>query len=237
MGLLFTFLPVVLTAQTAGTPAQESTSVKRTKTDNTFANTTEIHKKETASDEQILKEISEDYSLGDVVRITVAPPPPPPSPVITNTSVVTESKKSMPVLSINSGNNGAKDATNMTDKNISNNLQESNDAEKSRSTEGGIQAYNFNINENENEIGLPKTDKAIPKPVIITTKSTPFVKAVPVKTISKKTNTVRTSNHVRSFYVKKSRGIFSWLSPKKKNKKIKKNFNAKEGRKFGCYKF
>jgi hypothetical protein len=237
MGLLFTFLPVVLTAQTAGIPAQESTSVKRTKTDNTFANTTEIHKKETASDEQILNEISDDFGLGDVVRITVAPPPSPPTAVITKTSVLTESKKSMPSLSINSGNNVAKDATNMTEINIPNNSQESKDAEKSHSTEGGEKAYNFNINENEYEMGLPKTDKAISRPMIITTKSVPSVKAVAAKTSAKKTNTARTSNHAKSLYVKKSKGIFSWLSPKKKSKKVKKNFNAKEGRKYGCYKF
>ena len=59
--------------------AQNQTVVKATKTDKTYANTTEIHKSEASSDTQVLNEVANNYGMGDVVRITVAPPPPPPT--------------------------------------------------------------------------------------------------------------------------------------------------------------
>jgi hypothetical protein len=49
-------------------------AVKGTRTDKNFANTTEIHKTEKASDEQVLSEIEGDYGLGDVIHISNAPP-------------------------------------------------------------------------------------------------------------------------------------------------------------------
>jgi hypothetical protein len=51
-----------------------SGAVKGTRTDKNFANTTEIHKTEKASDEQVLSEIEGEYGLGDVIHISNAPP-------------------------------------------------------------------------------------------------------------------------------------------------------------------
>ncbi len=55
--------------------AQKTSAVQYSKTDKTFANTTEIYKAKNATDVQILTEIEKDYGLGDIVRITDAPPP------------------------------------------------------------------------------------------------------------------------------------------------------------------
>lgn len=55
--------------------AQKTSAVQYSKTDKTFANTTEIYKSKNATDVQILTEIEKDYGLGDIVRITDAPPP------------------------------------------------------------------------------------------------------------------------------------------------------------------
>jgi hypothetical protein len=52
----------------------QQAAVKGTRTDKQFANTTEIHKAEKASDDQVLAEIEGDYGLGDIVRISNAPP-------------------------------------------------------------------------------------------------------------------------------------------------------------------
>jgi outer membrane protein OmpA-like peptidoglycan-associated protein len=61
--------------------AQKSTAVVGTRTDAEYGNTTIIHTKPGISDAQVLKEVENDYSLGDEVRITVAPKPEPPKPV------------------------------------------------------------------------------------------------------------------------------------------------------------
>lgn len=60
-----------------GLYAQNNPAVKNTQTDKTYANTTEIYKAKAATDEQVLNEITGDYGLGDVVRISDAPPPKP----------------------------------------------------------------------------------------------------------------------------------------------------------------
>ena len=49
-------------------------AVKGTRTDKNFANTTEIHKTEKATDDQVLAEIEGDYGLGDIIHISNAPP-------------------------------------------------------------------------------------------------------------------------------------------------------------------
>jgi hypothetical protein len=71
----------ILLASGFSTMAQK-TVVTDTKTDQTFANTTQVFKSEKATDSQVLAEIEGNFGIGDVVRIAVAPPPtktvPPP---------------------------------------------------------------------------------------------------------------------------------------------------------------
>jgi outer membrane protein OmpA-like peptidoglycan-associated protein len=67
-----------LTGQTdSATINKTYKSVVGVVTDSVFANSTIVHTKVGISDAQVLKEIEEDYSLGDEVRITVLPPPKP----------------------------------------------------------------------------------------------------------------------------------------------------------------
>jgi hypothetical protein len=49
--------------------------VKETLTNKNYANTTEVHKKESATDADVLSQLEGNYGIGDEVRITIAPPP------------------------------------------------------------------------------------------------------------------------------------------------------------------
>lgn len=66
--------------------------VKGTKTDKTYANTTEIHKTEKATDDQVLAEVYDEYGLGDVIRISNAPPPTVVLPLSAFPSVIVSTK-------------------------------------------------------------------------------------------------------------------------------------------------
>jgi hypothetical protein len=70
---LLLLLNVFLFCSTAVAQSKQGT-VKGARTDKQFANTTEIHKTDKASDEQVLAEIEGDYGLGDMVHISNAPP-------------------------------------------------------------------------------------------------------------------------------------------------------------------
>jgi hypothetical protein len=58
-----------------GTASAQKEVIKETLTHKNYANTTEIHKKETATDADVLSQLEGNYGIGDEVRITVAPPP------------------------------------------------------------------------------------------------------------------------------------------------------------------
>ena len=75
----------------------QTTSVKGTKTDKVFANTTEIYKSKAASDVQVLAELENDYGIGDVVRISNAPPVATTVPLPQTTSIQSE-KKPLPSI-------------------------------------------------------------------------------------------------------------------------------------------
>lgn len=59
----------------------QAPAVKGAKTDNNYANTTEINKTKGSSDAQVLAEIEGDYGIGDVVRIVVTTPKPVTNPL------------------------------------------------------------------------------------------------------------------------------------------------------------
>jgi hypothetical protein len=73
---LWASLNLVTTLTFAQAPA-----IKGAKTDNNYANTTEINKTKGASDAQVLSEIEGDYGLGDVVRIVITTPKPVTEPL------------------------------------------------------------------------------------------------------------------------------------------------------------
>ncbi len=59
----------------------QAPAIKGAKTDNNYANTTEINKTKGASDAQVLAEIEGDYGIGDVVRIVITTPKPVTNPL------------------------------------------------------------------------------------------------------------------------------------------------------------
>ncbi len=61
--------------------AQKTTNIKGVKTDNAYANTTEISKSKNATDEQVLAEIEGNYGIGDIVRIVETTPKPTIDPL------------------------------------------------------------------------------------------------------------------------------------------------------------
>ncbi len=78
---LLASLNVLTTLTFAQTPV-----VKGSKTDNNYANTTEINKTKGASDAQVLAELEGDYGIGDVVRIVITTPKPVTDPLLNSGS-------------------------------------------------------------------------------------------------------------------------------------------------------
>jgi hypothetical protein len=94
------------------TISAQNEAIKNTKTDKKYANTTEVYKKDGATDTDVLGEISSDYGLGDVVRISVAPPPPPPVEALDKAKPITvssNSKPNIPTFGTSSVNNPTTD--------------------------------------------------------------------------------------------------------------------------------
>jgi hypothetical protein len=65
---------MLLSSFSFNTSAQQAV-VKETLTNKNYANTTEIHKKESATDADVLSQLEGNYGIGDEVRISIAPPP------------------------------------------------------------------------------------------------------------------------------------------------------------------
>jgi hypothetical protein len=80
LGLGTICLWVSLNAHSTTSFAQ-APAVKGAKTDNNYANTTEINKTKGASDAQVLAEIEGNYGIGDVVRIVITTPKPTTEPL------------------------------------------------------------------------------------------------------------------------------------------------------------
>jgi hypothetical protein len=81
---LLASLNLVATMTFAQTPVPPA--IKGTKTDNSYANTTEVSKTKGASDAQVLSEIEGDYGIGDVVRIVITTPKPVTDPLAGSTN-------------------------------------------------------------------------------------------------------------------------------------------------------
>jgi outer membrane protein OmpA-like peptidoglycan-associated protein len=106
---LFTFGN--LAAQSAS-GSKNYRSVVGVQTDTVYGNSTVVHTRAGTSDSQVLREISDEYSLGDEVRITTAPPPPPKPqrvevPIKENVVVAAANRISTPpaVMTIEQANN------------------------------------------------------------------------------------------------------------------------------------
>jgi hypothetical protein len=67
--------------------AQTTDNIKGVKTDNSYANQTEVSKAKNATDLQVLNDLQGDYGLGDVVRIVVNSPKPTIDPLANKAKV------------------------------------------------------------------------------------------------------------------------------------------------------
>ncbi|MFN0033545.1 MAG: hypothetical protein ACKVUS_00675 [Saprospiraceae bacterium] len=60
--------------------AKAQSPVESTHVDEKYAYTTVVYKTTAATDKDVLSALENDFSIGDVVRVTLAPPPAPPAP-------------------------------------------------------------------------------------------------------------------------------------------------------------
>jgi hypothetical protein len=80
------------------TASAQKEVVKEVLTNKNYANTTEIHKKETATDADVLSQLEGNYGIGDEVRISVAPPPKVSDTLSKKAAKLIEVKASMPTI-------------------------------------------------------------------------------------------------------------------------------------------
>jgi hypothetical protein len=80
------------------TASAQKEVVKEVLTNKNYANTTEIHKKETATDADVLSQLEGNYGIGDEVRISVAPPPKVSDSLSKKAAKLIEVKASMPTI-------------------------------------------------------------------------------------------------------------------------------------------
>lgn len=78
--------------------AQQTGVVKETLTNKNYANTTEVHKKATATDAEVLSQLDGNYGIGDEVRISIAPPPKVSDSLTKKTAKPIDIKSSMPTI-------------------------------------------------------------------------------------------------------------------------------------------
>ena len=218
----------------------QTTSVKGTKTDKVFANTTEIYKSKSASDAQVLAELESDYGIGDVVRISDAPPVSTTVPLSQTTTVQSE-KKAMPAIpkvvslsnsiipveNIPSVNKeiAPKIASTPIPKSTNKSISQSKDPLSNQALVISSGSYKSDIEMPEKKVvSEPNTPKAAESTVERKSKaySPPSVKSPKSNKSYKKS---ATSNKKFLFFFKKT------------TSKASKRAKYKDNNKFGCYKF
>lgn len=81
--------------------------VKSTQTDEKYANTTVVYKDKASADQDVLNALGNEYGMGDVIRVTVAPPKPAAAPLIDKSKgedVWLASGKKMPAPTLSAAN-------------------------------------------------------------------------------------------------------------------------------------
>lgn len=74
--------------------ATAQSPVESTHIDEKYAYTTVVYKNKAANDQEVLTMLESDFSIGDVVRVTLAPPPAPPSaPIAASEPVYADKSK------------------------------------------------------------------------------------------------------------------------------------------------
>ena len=208
--------------------AQTASVVTDTKTDKQYANTTEIYKSEKATDSEVLAEIENNFGLGDVVRIAIAPPKPKLQNVPKNNStipvkntdiaLVSSPKKRTEVIYIE-----LKTTPSVT-KPIEPNVTAIPVAEKVNTPVATTTPETLVTETIENkEVIAPSTITAVENNTVVKTNRT-LKSANSVKNV-KSTKSVKASS-------KKSFSLFNNFSLKST-----KHVKSKGGKKYGCYRF
>ncbi len=233
--LKFILLLYLLNLNTSILSAQ-NTSVKGTKTDKVFANTTEIYKSKTASDAQVLAELESDYGIGDVVRISDAPPATTTAPLTRTTSIQSEKKPLPAIPKTVSANNNAILTENLPPVNKEIELttasiptpQNTQKASNTTSTPLSKQALVITSGSYKSDIEMPER-KNITKEIHKSPVEKKSKTYAPTSVKSSKSTKFYKNN---SYSNKKFLFFF-----KKTKKKSSKRVKYQDNNKVGCYKF
>jgi hypothetical protein len=189
--------------------AQQTGVVKETLTNKNYANTTEVHKKATATDAEVLSQLEGNYGIGDEVRISVAPPPKVSDSISKKTAKPIEVKTSMPIIP-----EGDVTTVEVSTKSVEDKKEEpSKDLNKG---ENAQKSKDFVFEEPKNVlVSAEKKERAVVA----------------------KSNKSTTSS--KGFYSAKraSRGERFLFFFKKKQSKPKVKYHNRDSSKYGCYKF
>lgn len=235
----FTLLLYLLSLNTSIISAQ-TTSVKGTKTDKVFANTTEIYKSKSASDAQVLAELESEYGIGDVVRISDAPPASTTVPLSRTTSVQSD-KKAMPAIpkavSLTNTSTPVENippvnkelAPKITSTPIPQNTQKS-----TSTTTNPLSNQALVISS-----GTYKSDIEMPEKKVISERNTPKAAESTIEKKSKAYSppSVKSSKSTKSYMKSATSNKKFLFFFKKTNKKASKRTKYKDNSKVGCYKF
>lgn len=211
----------------------QTTSVKGTKTDKVFANTTEIYKSKTASDAQVLAELESDYGIGDVVRISDAPPASTTVPLSRTASIQSE-KKSLPAIpkTVNT-TNAATSVENLpalsyeiVAKTISTPTPQCTN--KSQGDSLSKQALVITSGSYKSDIEMPERKSIRTEAVKSTVERNSKAYSPP---------SVKSSKSPKSYKKSTSSGKKFLFFFKKTTNKSSKRSKYKDNNKFGCYKF
>lgn len=218
----------------------QTTSVKGTKTDKTFANTTEIYKSKAASDAQVLAELESDFGIGDVVRISDAPPVSTTVPLSRTTSIQSGKKPLPTIPKTVSANNTATPIENIPAvnkeivvKTVSTPIPQSTNKSQS-ATMPPLSQQALVITS-----GSYKSDIEMPERKVVSEKNVPKATELMVERKAKSylPPSVKSSKSTKSYKKSSSLGKRFLFFFKKTSNKSSKRSKYKDNNKFGCYKF
>jgi hypothetical protein len=191
--------------------AQQTGIVKETLTNKNYANTTEIHKKETATDAEVLSQLEGNYGIGDEVRISVAPPPKVSDSLSKKTLKQLEVKQQMPTIP------EGDPPVQVSSKGLENKpIEPSNEPKK---IEKANKSTVFVFEESKNNTEVSKASEKKEKAVVA--------------------KSSKSSTSSKGFYSfkKASRSERFLFFFKKKQSKPKVTYHNRDSSKYGCYKF
>ena len=212
----------------------QTTSVKGTKTDKVFANTTEIYKSKAASDAQVLAELESDYGIGDVVRISDAPSTSTTAPLLRTTSIQSEKKPLPSIPKTVNVSDATTSVENISAVNKSINPTKAPLSKQALVITSGLYKSDIEMPEKKTAAkpNTPKTAEST-----IDKKAKAYTPPLTLLSSSRSGMTVKTSKSAKSYKKSATSNKKFLFFFKKKNSKSSKKAKYKDNNKFGCYKF